>query len=70
MKYFKPTALSSSRRPELGKNESLLAQQGQIGLYEGYIRQQHFLLEAFALLRTIPPLENENWKTTKMAFAT
>ncbi|CEP12224.1 hypothetical protein [Parasitella parasitica] len=35
MEYFKSTILSSAKRPELVPNESLLLQQGNIGLYEG-----------------------------------
>ncbi|KAI8637424.1 EAP30/Vps36 family-domain-containing protein [Parasitella parasitica] len=35
MEYFKSTILSSAKRPELVSNESLLIQQGNIGLYEG-----------------------------------
>ncbi|KAI8377505.1 EAP30/Vps36 family-domain-containing protein [Radiomyces spectabilis] len=35
MKYFIPTQLSSSRRPELLPGESLLVQQGNTGIYEG-----------------------------------
>lgn len=35
MEYLQPTILSSSKRPELVPNESLLIQQGKIGLYEG-----------------------------------
>lgn len=35
MNYLQPTVLSSSKRPELKPNESLLIQQGHVGLYEG-----------------------------------
>ncbi|KAG0178396.1 hypothetical protein DFQ28_004379 [Apophysomyces sp. BC1034] len=35
MRSFQPTQLSSSKRPELLPNESLLIQQGNVGLYEG-----------------------------------
>ncbi|KAI7852983.1 EAP30/Vps36 family-domain-containing protein [Circinella umbellata] len=34
MKYFERTGLSSSRRPVLQSNESLIIQQGNVGLYE------------------------------------
>ncbi|KAI9258091.1 EAP30/Vps36 family-domain-containing protein [Phascolomyces articulosus] len=34
MKYFERTDLSSSRRPVLQSNESLIIQQGNVGLYE------------------------------------
>ncbi|KAI7881221.1 EAP30/Vps36 family-domain-containing protein [Mucor mucedo] len=42
MKYFQPTILSSSRRPELQANESLLLQQGHVGLYEGKVKLDHY----------------------------
>lgn len=34
MKYFEPTEVSSSWRPILRSNESLIVQQGSVGLYE------------------------------------
>ncbi|GAA5804036.1 hypothetical protein HPULCUR_009522 [Helicostylum pulchrum] len=35
MKYFQPTILSSSHRPEPQPTETLIVQQGHVGLYEG-----------------------------------
>ncbi|KAL4211312.1 Vps36-domain-containing protein [Rhizopus microsporus] len=42
MNYLQPTVLSSSKRPELKPNESLLIQQGHVGLYEGKIKLEHY----------------------------
>ncbi|KAG1471858.1 hypothetical protein G6F56_001882 [Rhizopus delemar] len=42
MEYFQPTHLSSSKRPELKPNESLLIQQGKIGLYEWKNKLEHY----------------------------
>ncbi|KAI8890639.1 Vps36-domain-containing protein [Backusella circina FSU 941] len=41
MKYFQPTILSSSKRPELKPNETLLVQQAQVGLYENKSKLDH-----------------------------
>ncbi|KAG1051369.1 hypothetical protein G6F43_006420 [Rhizopus delemar] len=42
MEYLQPTILSSSKRPELVPNESLLIQQGKIGLYEGKTKLERY----------------------------
>ncbi|KAI9279850.1 EAP30/Vps36 family-domain-containing protein [Sporodiniella umbellata] len=42
MEYFKPAILSSSKRPELQPDESLLIQQGKTGLYEGKNKLEHY----------------------------
>ncbi|KAG2229563.1 hypothetical protein INT48_004829 [Thamnidium elegans] len=42
MKYFQPTILSSSHRPEPQPNETLIMQQGHVGLYEGKNKLDHY----------------------------
>ncbi|KAI8359961.1 EAP30/Vps36 family-domain-containing protein [Blakeslea trispora] len=42
MEFFKDTILSSSRRPELLREESILIQQDQVGLYSGKQKVEHF----------------------------
>ncbi|KAF7726976.1 hypothetical protein EC973_008171 [Apophysomyces ossiformis] len=42
MRYFQKTQLSSSKRPELLPNESLLLQQGNVGLYEGKQKLENY----------------------------
>ncbi|KAI8047360.1 EAP30/Vps36 family-domain-containing protein [Gilbertella persicaria] len=42
MEYFKETSLSSSRRPELLPDESILIQQGHVGLYKGKEKLNHY----------------------------
>lgn len=54
MKYFEKAEVSSSWRPILSPNESLIIQQGSVGLYEGYAcgdLDMHWLTDSVYIAR-------------------